>query len=383
MMRPRRPRSCVLAVLAALVACSAPPPRVDPAYDPWTGTRADVHQALALKSLRDGRFDEAERWAREALRVDPNRFDAARTLAAALIHRGDVDGAETAALTAARLDEGAAEPWALLAECAIARGDDAEAEARLRAAVARGSDDAAARLVALLLDVGEEEKAREFVTRSGDPRLAAMLAAYLGPAGRDGEAARLIADLLEQSPGDPRLERRRDLIRIKNGDAQDVAGTRGPGIEERLLGAASLARAGRSDEAADQYRGLLEESPDDFSLRLALGEALLASNDLEGAESAFAVARRLDPRSRSACVGAARVHLARGDAAQARRVLAAAVAIDPDHVPTRALLVLAHVEEQRLDLARGEAEEVRQRAPGGPIDLALRRLIADAAGVER
>jgi tetratricopeptide (TPR) repeat protein len=135
---------------------------------------------LGTTNLRRGRetgerafFDEAERWLRASLAIQPGATRSEWYLAEVHFELGRLDEAETAfrrlAATSPRLFEMTRYP---LAHLALARGDHQAAEARYREALREGTDPVAARLglARLAAALGRPEEARREARRAMQER---------------------------------------------------------------------------------------------------------------------------------------------------------------------------------------------------------------------
>ena len=95
---------------------------------------------------------------------------------------------------------------------------------------------------------------------------------------------------------------------------------------------------GAHDDAARLFERTLELRPSYWAARVRLGNALLAANDLDGAEAAYRAARAAAPGAPWGELGLGKAALRRGDPEGAAVYLRAALALDPAHRETRYLL---------------------------------------------
>jgi transitional endoplasmic reticulum ATPase len=100
----------------------------------------------------------------------------------------------------------------------------------------------------------------------------------------------------------------------------------------RLHLADTLREAGRSREAADEYRAALQLDPNSPAGHAALGALLYELNDLDAALDHLQAAVRLDPKDARALLALSRVEAALGHHAEALMHLGAARAMDPSLV---------------------------------------------------
>lgn len=107
----------------------------------WTDTIAKnpsawgAHHGLGDVLARAGRFEEAMRYEREALRLNPDAAEAHNNLALALASQGDLEGAETHYREALRLNSAYAEAYNNLGVVLARSGRNDEAEAHYRQAL--------------------------------------------------------------------------------------------------------------------------------------------------------------------------------------------------------------------------------------------------------
>jgi tetratricopeptide (TPR) repeat protein len=115
----------------------------------------------------------------------------------------------------------------------------------------------------------------------------------------------------------------------------------------RLLFADALEAAGRDDEAIEQYRLGLEDSPGRFKAHNKLGGLLQKRGDLEAAARRYEEALRLEPDYADAHYNLANVRASGGDAAGAREHYEAAVRLDPANARARNNLGILDIRENR------------------------------------
>lgn len=375
-----------VAVALLAVGCGAcTTVRVEPELAPEAGakqamraTNADVHERVAARAMDRGLYAEAARAAREALRVDPTRAEAALLLARALLHSGSVDAAQSAANRALELRPDWPAAMLVRGDCAAEQQSDEEARKWYQSAAEAGSADAAFLLgVSLLRDDQDEQGERWLrIAAEGtqDPEPLVALASHHWARGHAEAAEAALAAAVAAHPGDRALQFKLEQLRVALLGRASTAGGTGT-VEEDLLRAVSLAHDGNHAAAAAIYRDLAATRSDDPAIRVALGEALLRLGDAHGAESAFRSAAAM-AASRGAMVGLARALLSSGRADEGVVALAEAVRLDPDHIATRSLLVGACVKAGDRERALREAAEVSLRSPGSELDLACRRLVA-------
>ncbi len=176
-----------------------------------------------------------------------------------------------------------------------------------------------------------------------------------GPETTD-EMAELVLEVLPKEEDRPLLlaafqkkERLLDLVYVERMAREEPTNPRW----HNLAGSYCLA-AGRTAEAVEHYRRLVELKPAQANPRLFLGRAELADGRPADAARSLERALALDERLVPARVELALAHAALGKGEGARGELEAALALEPGNAR-----VLATLGE--LDLARGERERARER----------------------
>ena len=175
-------------------------------------TSGEMHAQLAAKAIEQGRFADAERSARESLRVDPSRADVFALLGSSMLRQGEVDAATEASVRALQIDENDPDALLLSADCATYSGRSDDAEREYARAAAAGSRDASLALGVNMLDSGNLEEARAWIDR-GAPRgdrgvLGALLVSgHLWGQGALAEAEEVLTEAIVRAPGDGALLR--------------------------------------------------------------------------------------------------------------------------------------------------------------------------------
>jgi len=169
-----------------------------------------------------------------------------------------------------------------------------------------------------------------------DAGTAALLAGYLGEAGRAREGERL----LEAFARRPR-----------------------PALEVLVAHGIALAQLGRAREAAAELSRASALDPSNAMTRVQLGTALLMADDLGGARAALDEALRLDPRLAVAHRTLGQVAARSGDQEAARRQWEAALELDPQEHDALLQLGTALARAGRTDEARAYLERFVAGAP--------------------
>jgi predicted Zn-dependent protease len=182
---------------------------------------------LARAAAEEQRWEEAERYAREAVALDPQRVDAHAMLATAALQRGDRAGARGALARILEVEPENRRIRSDLAALARADGDRERAQALLEEQLARfpASGDALESLVALDRERGELERALARVrsvseARPRDPLAARLEAELLHDLERFEEGLAAALRAVELAPGEAALWQRLLVLAEKAGDAE-------------------------------------------------------------------------------------------------------------------------------------------------------------------
>lgn len=267
--------------------------------------------------------EEAERQAREAVRLDPRLPEAHRLLGSIELAAAERDPK--------RLDGAIAE---LRVAHELAPVDPQTAVTLARALLARGEPGEAARVLDELpqsrthpgiLRLAAEAKARSGRTREAET----IYRALLGASPADREIAAALVDLLEESD---RMDEALSILRdLEKRDPENAA------IAERIT--LDLARAGRFAEAEKRARDLAARRPENRAIRRLLAQVLFEKGDIAEGEGILRALRTADPE---------------------------------DDVTTRAL-ASELLRERRFDEARALLEDLLRRAGEDPKKADLRR----------
>lgn len=377
------------AILVLIIACSSacvdvPSPGVN--APTMASTNADVHTQLATAALERGSLESARASAREALRVDPGRVDAARILARANLLSGESQAALFAAKRATRLAPEDAATWLLMADCAAANADDPERSAALARAADLGSSEARFVLAFEALSRGDDSQLSALQSDPAAQRAAlGLVIDRLGSSRRIADALTLL-DAEFARTGDESLALTADRLRFAQtreegqpfpppADPTTLDRSVAP-IERVLLDAAREIASGRPERAAELYRALLDREPRNVEIRVALAEALSATGDRAGAAAALRAALAIDSQDLAATHGLARIEIEDGQFDRALDRLETARGRNPRDPATVALIVVAAHRSGRSDRARIEADKLAELDPGGRFDRACRKLLA-------
>jgi tetratricopeptide (TPR) repeat protein len=275
-----------------------------------------------------------------------------------------LDSAEPALENAARLDPADWSSTYYLAHVHRERGDAERALAAFQRVLERAPDDVPTLvwLGELELDRGQvEDAARRFDAAVRlDPRSARAIAGQGRAAllakdpARAAERLRAALALEPEAPeihyllglayrGLGQLDRaREELARgVTDGESHRSIPLRDPlrfKLQELNVSADLFARRarealslGRIDEAVEQFRAAVAAAPENASLRLGLGNALVRAERRADAVSAYREALRLEPANSSAHYNLGLVLEHDGQAAESEQHYRAAIAADPRH----------------------------------------------------
>ncbi len=257
---------------------------------------------------------------REAVKIDPNLWEAHFDLGLVLAMDSDLAAAEASLKTAHGLAPAEEDVAVALGEVRRRRGLSKDAAEGLEAFVAQnpGATDARSLLATTLRDSGQFEKAikeaREVLVRkSGDAGALSELA-LCHLAKQERESAKLLArQALDANPKSPAALRVMGLVQLADGDDalafasfQKAAQEDPRDTTARLNMGTVLLRAGAYGKAEEQYRAALQVSPSDLDAQVGLAAALRgqadgkAQNKLDEAKSLLDKVLEKDPKHASA-----------------------------------------------------------------------------------
>jgi tetratricopeptide (TPR) repeat protein len=262
---------------------------------------SDLRLELASVYSTMNKSEEAEKEAREAIRLDPRSPNARSTLAQILFQRaaGGADPAskfrESETIYQDLLDKGEADEGAALAlaDLQAARTDPAAAAATL-------------------------EKYRE--ARPGSLEVDLHLARIYLDMGRSAEAQRLLEGVLERD--DDNREARQTLSDI-------------------------LEQAGEPEKAVEVFRPVLDSNPDNAFVQYRLGTLLNAAGKFEEAQGHLQAALRIDPANVRVLLALGQAALGTGDGRQAEDFYQRA--LDADATSLEARFFLGRIAQARAE----------------------------------
>jgi tetratricopeptide (TPR) repeat protein len=144
------------------------------------------------------------------------------------------------------------------------------------------------------------------------------------------------------------------LLRLLEGQTGDDPAARRRRVEARQQLALLQRGLGRLPEAVGQWRALLVEEPQHRPARLGLAECWLAQGRWGELEALLGRLEQETPPALEVLLLRGRVHLARKQFSEARRLVEQGLAVAPKSVAARVLLSYVHLQEDR-DPAVAEA----------------------------
>jgi Tfp pilus assembly protein PilF len=394
---------------------------------------ADVGLRLALASVRaqlkDTKSAEAE--LRRVVQIEPGRYEHRLALARLLARNGAPERAEQVlreAAEAGRDEERRA--LALVEHVGATRGfEAAERELRRLIEARPRAYDLRFGLASLLLNARRGDDAAKVyeeiarLDRSGAKGLQARgaLVRLHAAEGRDAEAAKLVAAILEENPRDNTALLYRAQQRLQAGDATAaIADLRAvlrdqpdstelnallarahlankePELAEEALAravdahprqnalrhlyASFLVNQGRHASALKTIDELLRERPKDLQALQARAEVQAAAKDLAGAEQTLKRMLTADPESPLGHYRLAQFYVAQRKSAAARAQLEAALAKAPRNVEVLGALVKLMLAGKKT----GEAEtQLRKAAAAHADDALIQVMLGEFLSVQR
>jgi tetratricopeptide (TPR) repeat protein len=204
-------------------------------------------------------------------------------------------------------------------------GDYVRAEPELELGAARAPNDFEARyqLGLVLMRMGKPDQAlpqlqKAVALKPGDRSAQYQLVAVLNSLGQKQEATQMVGQLRKEQ-GEESLN---SQLASEGTKAND------------------LLQSGKPTEAAQIYRHMLEENPNNVQTAYNLALALEATNDLKGAEDTLRNAIDIDPKQAKVQTELGRLELVKGDLQSARKWLESALDLEPGLVEARGNLAM-------------------------------------------
>jgi tetratricopeptide (TPR) repeat protein len=286
----------------------------------------EAHIAKARMLLIDGKVDEADAEAREAVRLAPGSPSAQYTAGLTAVGRQDAASAEQAFATVLKLNPRAAAARLQLARLQLARGE------------AKGALETA------------QEASRQ---RPGDVDAAVLVSRSLRAQGDLGRAAHELATRIARTPDAAPLHLEMGWLALQRGDLP---------------------------AARTSFDTVLRLKPASYDALVGLVTVDLAQRNVQRARQRVVEWETRTPGDPRLTILSARVELAAGNSADAEQTLRTLVTADPSQLEAYDLLGRIAVSKGQLDhaLAEYQALAARSRTPAGPMTLVA--MIHEARG---
>ncbi len=206
-------------------------------------------------------------------------------------------------------------------------GDYAKAEPELELGAAKAPDDFEARyqLGLVLARIGKPDQAlpqlrKAVALKPADRSAQYQLVAVLRSLGQTQESAQIVSQL-QKEQGEESLNSQLTSEGTKAND---------------------LLQSGNPSDAAQIYRHMLEENPDNTWTAYNLALALEAMNDTKGAENVLRNAIKIDPKLARVQAELGQLELTQGDLQSAKKWLESALDLEPELVEARGNLAMVY-----------------------------------------
>jgi tetratricopeptide (TPR) repeat protein len=332
----------------------------------------DEYTVALLASLRQsgGQVDEAVHLVRDAIARHPENSSLRDVLVTLLVQQGDFTAAEEQLQDLVRREPELLEHRYALARFYLGRGDPAAAERTLRAAVgaAPSDDEPKLALVSFLAaqrgTAAAEKELSDYIGR--DPRnfqFRLLLAGYQAQNGQSSEAQQSYRSIINDAGRDPaRFEASDRLAALLVRSGQSAEASRlvdavlkeNPNDNEALRLRARLAYdRGDARAAIVDLRAALRDQPNSVPIMRALASAYVANKEPALGEETLRNALQASPKDPAIRVQLAALLEQTGRVADARALLAQAVADAPTSLAADESLI--HVEAEQKDYAGARA----------------------------
>jgi tetratricopeptide (TPR) repeat protein len=304
-------RAFALGASLALFACGGGHAKIDNAQNTHTLPPANPvavgKMVQGVGAAKDGQKDRAVSLFKEAIGIDPSLWEARYNLGVVLANSGDLAGAEDQLRSAQKLAPEVQDVVVALAEVERRRGEHRSAADLLGDYVQAHAQaiDARTLLVAALRNSGQVDKAIEqgrevLVRKPGDASALAELALCHLAKGERETAQLLAKQALDSNKDSAIAHRAMGLIQLQNGDdalafqsflkaSQDDPRD----TTARLNMGGVLLKAGAYAKAEEQYRAILQVSPDDIEAQIGLAAAVRGEADPKSPGAKLEEARSL------------------------------------------------------------------------------------------
>ena len=262
---------------------------------------AAVHLGLAECDKQQFRYDEAMENHKKAVQLEPGNFQALSELGALALQMGDLDLGIRSLKGALNIERGHPEIQGLLAKAALQKGDKQEAVNALRLQLQLDPNDAFASytLAALLRSMGHYKEARDLLltamqTRSSDVQLCLDLADCHVELGCMQEATDVLREAYQRNP--TREDLRAALCQLDPGSVVVTEKkSNQPEVDELLNLARAHLHGGRSQEAFEIFRKVLQVSPQNPEALAHIGRIYVGKKVFEPACEFFLRSYSADP----------------------------------------------------------------------------------------
>lgn len=189
-------------------------------------------------------------------------------------------------------------------------------------------------------------------------------------AGRFDRAGKLLDELLETHPDNPKLLHYKAFNLIQQGDAAAGEAMMKDALERAPLDPIQMtdlgihyARTNRQDEALDLLRSAVEHAPNYAIARSNLGALLVLKQELSEAREHLKKAVELEPGLLDANTNLAAACMQQHDFAGAAEALFRALAVDPQSVKAHTMIAGALYRRDRFEAAEHHARRAIELAP--------------------
>ena len=346
-------------------------------------TAADPAEANTVRGLAHfalGRFDESRKLLDKALAQSPEYPDALLGLARIAARNRQLDEARSLIDRAVAADPGNLDGWLLKADLHLALKQPKAAEDAYNKLLILYPDNLAARLNLASMRIADDNlpEAFEHVDRAlrvapTNARANFLRAVIAYRQGNSVAALTSITAAHKLAPNDPSVQLLAGTILYARGAYQNAQGPllrllqKTPiHIPARKLYAGALLKTGQAGRALEILTPTLEVDPHDPLLLAMVGEAHLRLGN--AAEAAKNLAKAVAPASgkRRPNAGYGLVPFVPGDAERSLADVVKALRSNPDHAQPRKLLVLARILAGQHDLAWESAADMERERPNEP-----------------